>query len=133
MKDRLKIVNDYFLGVKKGEMLNKTSDGSYEFSRESKTIHNGIQKKTEVRVSISAEQAEDLIKKNILEEVDDDSNNNSHVNVFDEIERLIDVHKNELNSLDDKYKDSPLCMKVEAQTVLTNLIKILEYLFSLKR
>ena len=55
------------------------------------------------------------------------------VNIFDQIDALIDSYTYELNTIDESMKDSPACMKVEKETVLRNMIKLLDHLKSLKK
>lgn len=54
-------------------------------------------------------------------------------NVFDEIDKLMDSYKEDLENLDSDMKSSPACLKIEKKTVLENLCKLLEHLSSLRR
>lgn len=53
------------------------------------------------------------------------------INVFDEIDSLIEKYTYDLNNIDGQ--DMPECMKVEQRTVMLNLIKVLNYLKGLKK
>lgn len=53
------------------------------------------------------------------------------INVFDEIDSLIEKYTYDLNKVD--TQDMPECMKVEQRTVMLNLIKVLNYLKGLKK
>lgn len=54
-------------------------------------------------------------------------------NVFDEIDKLMNSYKEDLENLDSDMKSSPACLKIEKKTVLENLCKLLEHLSSLRR
>jgi hypothetical protein len=81
---------------------------------------------------ISTEYAESLIKDGYLEEVIEDEKP-TFVNIFDEINTLLDRYKQGLNTLDKDTLDLPACVKVEREVVLTNLVTLLEHLKSLKK
>lgn len=80
---------------------------------------------------ISVEYAKVLIDEGYLEEVNEQEKS-EFVNVFDEIDKLMNGYQLELKNLN-KLSDMPACMKVEKETVLTNLITLLEHLKSLKK
>lgn len=82
--------------------------------------------------SISIEYAKALIDEGYLAP-DTKTQENKFVNVFDEIGELIKDYTEELNSLEDDMANMPMCMKVEKETVLTNMVKLLEHLNSLKK
>ena len=81
---------------------------------------------------ISAEYAETLIKEGYLEEVENTSKSN-FVNIFDEINNLLEKYKKGLENLEEDTMDLPACVKVERKTVLTNMVTLLEHLKSLKK
>lgn len=80
-------------------------------------------------VSISDDYAEMLVSNGYLSE----ENEKSFVNVFDEIENLAKFYDKELDNLEKDYENLPTCMKVEKETVLRNMLKVLEHLHSLKK
>ena len=81
---------------------------------------------------ISAEYAEKLVKDGYLEEMSENkSDNREFVNVFDEINDLISKYETELSQI--ANEDAPMCVKVEKQTVLNNLITVLNHLKDLKK
>lgn len=83
---------------------------------------------------ISKEYAKALIESGFLAEVTETAKTSSNfVNVFDEINSLLDTYKNDLKHLDEEMAVLPACLKVEKQTVLTNLIDVLTHLSSLKK
>lgn len=97
----------------------------------------GINEKDDIKSSyhsqfdISASYADALIKDGYLEEAVDKKND--FVNVFDEIEKLYNAYADELDNLDEDFVNQPACLKVEKETVLSNMIKLLDHLHSLKK
>ena len=55
------------------------------------------------------------------------------VNVFDEINGLIEKYEYDLANVDEELKNEPECVRLEKTTVLTNLLKVLNYLKDLKK
>lgn len=84
------------------------------------------------KYSISKEYADNLIDEGYLVE-DAPVQDKKFVNVFDEIADLRKEYKEELAAIDDEMANMPACLKVEKETVLTNLINVLDYLNSLKK
>lgn len=80
---------------------------------------------------ISEEYAKTLVDEGYLEEVDKKTTN--FVNIFDEIDTLLEKYKNELATVDKITAELPACVKVEREAVLTNLVTLLEHLKSLKK
>lgn len=96
--------------------------------------NNSISSKYTSNYTISLDYAKMLIKEGYLEEAfKEDSNESTFRNVFDEINDLIEKYNSDLKNLSENYKDQPACVKVEAETVLTNMIKVLKHLGSLKK
>lgn len=83
--------------------------------------------------SISKAYAQELIEDGYLEEVDTTTADKPFTNVFDEIKTLKEKYSSELSKLDEDMKLSPQCLKVERETVLSNLVKVLNHLESLKK
>lgn len=81
-------------------------------------------------ILLDKNDVESLIKYGILEEVVE---KNDFVNVFDEIDNLLNKYSEELSQIDTTMVDAPECLKVEKRTVLANLSKVLNYLKSLKK
>lgn len=80
---------------------------------------------------ISKEYAKMLLDNGYVEEVDD---KNRFVNIFDEINNKLSEYNNELCVLKSKDdENTPQCLLVEKETVLRNMIKLLEYLKGLKK
>lgn len=80
---------------------------------------------------ISKEYAKMLLDNGYVEEVDEKKR---FVNIFDEIDNKLDEYNNELYTLKTKAdENTPQCLLVEKETVLRNMIKLLEYLKGLKK
>lgn len=80
---------------------------------------------------ISKEYAKMLLDNGYVEEVDDKKR---FVNIFDEINNKLSEYNNELCVLKSKDdENTPQCLLVEKETVLRNMIKLLEYLKELKK
>ena len=80
---------------------------------------------------ISKEYAKMLLDNGYVEEVDDKKR---FVNIFDEISNRLSEYNNELCVLKSKAdENTPQCLLVEKETVLRNMIKLLEYLKGLKK
>lgn len=81
---------------------------------------------------ISTKWAKQLVEDGYLEEVNEKTNS-KFVNVFDEIEKLLNAYQEELKLIPDTMKESPECLRVERTTVLMNMIKVLSYLKTLRK
>lgn len=80
---------------------------------------------------ISKEYAKMLLDNGYVEEVDEKKR---FVNIFDEIDNKLSEYNNELYTLKTKAdENTPQCLLVEKETVLKNMIKLLEYLKGLKK
>lgn len=80
---------------------------------------------------ISKEYAKMLLDNGYVEEVDEKKR---FVNIFDEIDNKLSEYNNELYTFETKAdENTPQCLLVEKETVLRNMIKLLEYLKGLKK
>lgn len=80
---------------------------------------------------ISKEYAKMLLDNGYVQEVDEKKR---FVNIFDEIDNKLSEYNNELYTLKTKAdENTPQCLLVEKETVLRNMIKLLEYLKGLKK
>jgi acetyl-CoA carboxylase beta subunit len=80
---------------------------------------------------ISKEYVKMLLDNGYVEEVDEKKR---FVNIFDEIDNKLSEYNNELYTLKTKAdENTPQCLLVEKETVLRNMIKLLEYLKGLKK
>lgn len=83
---------------------------------------------------ISPAYADELIEQGYLvpEQLEKKANS-QFVNVFSEIDTLLDKYNTEFSNLEKDYKDAPQCLKVEKATVLNNMITVLKHLKNLKK
>lgn len=102
-----------------------------EFYKNDDTV-NEIKSSYNSEFQISEEYAKSLIAEGYLEIVPE-SEKSAFVNIFDEIDNLLAKYKSGLKTIEDDMADLPACVKVERETVLTNMITLLEHLKSLKK
>lgn len=143
MTDILKVIKPFFV-MEAGDTFELSEDGENYVSRYN-VEHSGNSDENDILISkyeseytISKSYAADLIKEGYLEEVAPVRSNNyakrdDFINVFDEINDLMTEYQKELDNIDGDMSDAPACMKIERQTVLSNLITVLEHLSSLKK
>lgn len=137
--DKLKVIKNFnqmevgdiyqFSDKENGYVCEVNRDDSYLDAR----TGSKYSAKSSYKNVISTNYAQKLIDNGYLTSLEDSKKKEDHVNVFDEIERLLDTYTKDLGNLDDTYKDQPACMKLEAETVLANMIKVLNHLLTLKR
>lgn len=108
------------------------SNHKEEFYKVDDGTINEIKSSYNSEFQISQEYAKTLIEDGYLEEVTED-NKTTFVNVFDEINSLLEKYKNGLSTLEKDTVGLPTCVKVEKETVLTNLVMLLEHLKRLKK
>ena len=132
----LKVIKPFFV-MENGDTFEYNADtGQYEsvYNEE----HNSSNEDNSTVVSsynsvyrISKEYAKMLLDNGYVEEVDEKKR---FVNIFDEIDNKLSEYNNELYTLKTKAdENTPQCLLVEKETVLRNMIKLLEYLKGLKK
>ena len=133
-------VIDPFLVMETGDTFEYDEEsGMYVYQRREEYYENNDKKLKEVKsvfssnFQISADYAKELVEHGFLEEVTEVSDKTTFVNIFDEIDTLLNTYTTQLSSIDTDLKDSPACVKVERQTVLQNMITLLKHLKSLKK
>lgn len=138
MEKILKVIEPFYL-LKAGDTFELSEDGkSYvnthnEQLDETNASGDDISAKFTSTYSISTDYANMLIEEGYLAPLKPEVQDRRFVNVFDEINTMLETYNEELGSLDDDYADEPACLKVEKETVLRNMIKALEHLNSLKK
>lgn len=134
----LRVISPFFV-METGDTFNWDATKNMYISIHSEEFHKSDDANSEVSssynsdFSISAEYASDLIKQGYLEEVSEDETSSTFVNVFDEINRLTVKYTNELKTIDEDMATMPECVKIERITVLKNMLKLLGYLYGLKK
>lgn len=133
MNKTLKVITP-FLHLTPGDTFELDRNGNYvaehneEFDRDDTC--GDFKSSFSSKFVISKEYAKELVDNDIL---DDSSQEKPFVNVFDEIDDMLNQYTTDLKNLDNDMKDSPECLKVERTTVLRNLIKTLNYLKDLRK
>lgn len=126
--DQAKVGDIYNLSEDgKSYVYESVEDNSYVDARTGSTISS----KNSYRNEISEAYAEKLLSLGYLSDVEDKQK--EYKNVFHEMEHLRDTYIENLKNLDENYKDQPACVKIEAETVLSNLIKLCDHLLSLQK
>jgi hypothetical protein len=135
MAKTLRVIDSFFV-MEIGDTFVLSEDGKYyischneEFRKDDEDDFINSSYKSEYR--ISPEYAKELIDNGYLEEVG--GNKKDFVNVFDEIDNLINNYQKELSNLDKDLAGEPQCVKVEKTTVLTNLLSVLTHLKTLRK
>ena len=137
MSKILKVVEPFFL-VNVGDTFVLSEDGKFYITEHNEEFHTAkdegdMSSSYTSEFKISLKWAEQLIEDGYLEEVTISDGKSTFVNVFDEIDNLLSKYTNELNDLPKTMVDAPECLKVEKTTVLSNMIKVLEHLKSLRK
>lgn len=137
----LKVIKPFYV-MEAGDTLQLSQDGSkYESVYEehhdmSDDDNHNAYSHYESNFSISLEYAKILIESGYLSEVKESAKknvDNTFVNIFDEIDNMLDTYNEDLDTIVEDMKDEPTIMALEKETVLRNMIKVLEHLKSLKK
>lgn len=127
-----------FLVVNLGDVFEYSNEEKMYVSKHNEEFYKADDTANDVKSSytsefkISVEYAKALVEEGYLEEATEVSDK-SFVNIFDEIDSLLTKYKKGLETIEQDMADLPVCVKVERQTVLTNMITLLEHLKSLKK
>lgn len=132
----LKVVKPFFV-MEEGDTF-EYNEETAQYERVYNEEHNSSNEDNSTVVSsynsvyrISKEYAKMLLDNGYVEEVDEKKR---FVNIFDEIDNKLSEYNNELYTLKTKAdENTPQCLLVEKETVLRNMIKLLEYLKGLKK
>ena len=138
MKKILRVIDPFFV-MDLGDIFEYDEDSKMYISKHKEDFYkvddgtvNEVKSSYSSEFQISPEYAQTLIEEGYLEEADEDKST-TFVNVFDEIDNLLNKYKIGLNTIEQDTVGLPTCVKVEKQAVLTNLITLLEHLKSLKK
>lgn len=141
MSKVLKVIKPFFV-LDKDDTLELSQDGTTyssvykEQTSQSDDASSNIQSTYTSEYTISVDYAKLLIEEGFLEEVKKSEpvvDKRDFVNVFEEIDMLIEDYTEALNNIDDEMANMPACLKVERKTVLDNLLTVLTHLKSLKK
>lgn len=132
------IVIKPFYTLNIGDTLELSEDKQTYVASHTETMANSIDDGNDIygsyttALTISTSYAKELIEEGFLK-CEDSSQKSKFVNVFTEIDNLLNKYQFELANVDESCKDMPQCVKVEKITVLNNIIKVLNYLKNLKK
>lgn len=141
MSKVLKVIKPFFV-LDKDDTLELSQDGTTyssvykEQTSQSDDASSNIQSTYTSEYTISVDYAKMLIEEGFLEEVKKSEpvvDKRDFVNVFEEIDMLIEDYTEALNNIDNEMANMPACLKVERKTVLDNLLTLLTHLKSLKK
>lgn len=132
----LKVIKPFFV-MENGDTFEYNADAD-QYESVYNEEHNNSNEDNSMFVSsynsvyrISKEYAKMLLDNGYVEEVGEKKR---FVNIFDEIDNKLSEYNNELYALKTKAdENTPQCLLVEKETVLRNMIKLLEYLKGLKK
>jgi hypothetical protein len=138
MSKILKVIKKFYL-LEVGDTLELSEDGIEYTNVHNEELNESDEKGSDISArftstySISTDYAKLLIEEGYLAPYDEPETQKGFVNVFDEIDTMLDTYNEELDNLDEDFADEPACLKVEKETVLRNMIKVLNHLNSLKK
>lgn len=128
-------VKDPFLRLDFGDTFELDESGNYTSTVQedfSNMEDNGSEYTTKYHATftISKDYAAKMIEDGYLEEVADKKD---FVNVFSEIDTLLEMYKNQLDEATKNAANTHPAVQREKETVLTNLVTVLNHLKSLKK
>ena len=134
----LRVINPFFV-MELGDTFEYSEDTKMYVSKHKEEFYksddesvNNIKSSYNSEFQISVDYAKVLIEEGYLEEATE-MEKSTFVNIFDEIDNLLIKYNNQLKTIDKDMADLPACVKIERQTVLSNMITLLEHLKSLKK
>ena len=136
MTNKLRVIEPFY-NLETGDELELSKDGKnfvFEVSESNaSTSDSGSTNNASfsAKFTISVDYAKQLVKDGYLEE--ETERESDFKNIFTEIDNLISMYGTELKNIDNEFANQPACLKVEKQTVLNNMIKVLSHLRGLKK
>lgn len=137
MTNKIKVITPFY-GLEVGDILTLSEDGK-TYSLE---VHNGIdtesglQSTFDLVFNISANKAKELVelgKFAYIEEDKEEKKSSSFVNIFDEIDSLLEDFQVEAKKIEQDNEDKPSWLKREYSNVIESNMDLLMYLKSLKK
>lgn len=138
MSKILKVVKPFFV-MEIGDTFELSQDGAGYTSavniqrHETDDTTSAVYSSYTSNYTISLDYAKMLVADGYLAEVRTPEKAAPFVNIFDEIDTMLEAYKEDLENLDEEMANEPACLKIEKETVLRNLITALEHLNSLKK
>ena len=130
----LKCVKPYFV-MEPGDTLElsevgKTYTSNYRNEYHADSTDDTVSAWYNSDFTITSDYAKTLVDDGYFELV---NTNEQFVNVFDEIDRLSGIYSSQLADLNKDCANEPACVKIEKETVLSNMVKLLSHLKELKK
>lgn len=123
-----------FMHLVPGDTFELNKDGSYTAKHHDEFNHtddSGDYKSSFTsEITVSTDYINNLVDDGIVYA---DEPKKPFVNVFNEIDKMLDAYTKDLKSIDTDMGNAPECLKVEKTTVLKNLITTLNYLKNLRK
>lgn len=123
-----------FMHLVPGDTFELNKDGSYTAKHHDEFNHTddtGDYKSSFTsEITVSTDYINNLVDDGIVYA---DEPKKPFVNVFNEIDKMLDAYTKDLKSIDTDMGNAPECLKVEKTTVLKNLITTLNYLKNLRK
>ena len=138
MSKILKVIEPFFM-LDLNDTLELTEDGKFYVANRDEEFRSNnedsdVMSSYKSEFCISVKWAKQLIEDGFLEEVEPEKpKKQNFVNVFDEIDSMLNKYENELANINSDMKDDPECLRVEKTTVLKNIIKVLNHLKTLRK
>lgn len=138
MAKTLRVIDPFFI-MELGDIFEYDENSKMYVSKRKEEFYktdddsiNEIKSTYNAEFTISEDYAKTLIEDGFLEEASE-CDKPGFVNVFDEIDSLLIKYKKGLETINEDCAELPACVKVERETVLNNLVTLLEHLKSLKK
>ena len=138
MAKTLRVIEPFFV-MEFGDTFEWNNDTKMYISKHNEEFYkmdggniNEVKSAYTSEFQISEDYAKSLIEDGYLEEATE-KEPQKFVNIFDEIDTLLEKYKKGLETLGEDCAELPACVKVERESVLTNLVTLLEHLKSLKK
>lgn len=135
MNKTLKVIKPFFV-MQEGDTFVETDKNTFVSKHEEydsfDDANTSMFSQYNSSYEISDSLANKLIEDGYLSAPTQKVDNKQFVNVFEEIEKLAMQYDKDLDDLMEE-NNMPACLKVEKETVLRNMLKVLEHLHSLKK
>ena len=137
MSKILRVIEPFFV-MELGDTLVLAENGTEYVSEHSESFlkagdSNEINSSYNSTFKISVSYAKQLIADGFLEEVDEKQKTTGFVNVFDEIDNLINKYSKQLDAIEQDLKGQPGCVKLEKTVVLNNILTVLNHLKNIRK
>ena len=119
-----KVIKPFDNAIKGDIFSNEYDDSLFEMTREVENSRSF----SEINMTIDSDEIESLVEDGYLVKVEDDNEKLNRIS--DKVNELIDTYTKDYTALLTEYEKGGIqpCVKVEAETVYTNLIKVLNAL-----